>query len=66
MINLPSGMFTLEELTAMLNTLPFDITFVDKDDLVKYFSQGKERIFARTKAIIGRDVANCHPHQVYT
>ena len=45
----------------MLNTLPFDITFVDKDDTVKYFSQGKERIFARTKAIIGRNVSKCHP-----
>ncbi|NLJ90528.1 MAG: DUF438 domain-containing protein [Clostridiales bacterium] len=61
LINLPSGYFTVEELTAMLNTLPFDITFVDKDDTVKYFSQGKERIFARTKAIIGRNVSKCHP-----
>ena len=43
----------------MLNHLPFDITFVDKDDTVKYFSHGKERIFERTKA--GRKVANCHP-----
>ncbi len=60
-ITLPSGYFKVEELTAMLNSLPFDITYVDKDDTVKYFSQGKERIFARTKAIIGRDVSNCHP-----
>lgn len=60
-IVLPSGQFKVNELTALLNTLPFDITFVDKDDKVKYFSQGKERIFARTKAIIGREVSNCHP-----
>jgi len=45
----------------MLNTLPFDITFVNKDDVVKYFSEGKERAFPRTKAIIGRNVSNCHP-----
>ena len=45
----------------MLNHIPGDFTFVDKDDVVKYFSQGKERIFARTKAIIGRTVENCHP-----
>ena len=45
----------------MLNTLPFDITFVDKNDTVKYFSQGKERIFPRTKTILGRTVSNCHP-----
>lgn len=60
-ITLPSGVFTTEELTHVLNVLPFDITFVDKDDKVKYFSQGTERIFARTKAIIGREVSNCHP-----
>ncbi|HBS92688.1 MAG TPA: PAS domain S-box protein, partial [Firmicutes bacterium] len=41
--------------------LPFDITFVDKNDVVKYFSEGAERIFPRTRAIIGRNVANCHP-----
>ena len=45
----------------MLNTLPFDITFVDKSDVVKYFSESTERIFPRTKAVIGRNVSNCHP-----
>jgi len=50
-----------EEINAILNTLPLDITFIDKDDAVKYFSQGKERIFARPKTIIGRLVQNCHP-----
>jgi DUF438 domain-containing protein len=45
----------------MLNTLPIDITFVNKDDVVQYFSEAKERIFPRTKAIIGRNVSNCHP-----
>ena len=61
LIKLPSGEFQVEELTAMLNTLPFDITFVNKDDVVRYFSEGKERAFPRTKAIIGRNVSNCHP-----
>jgi DUF438 domain-containing protein len=60
-VNLPSGIFKVEELTAMLDTLPIDITFVDKNDVVKYFSQGDERIFPRTKSIIGRKVSNCHP-----
>lgn len=55
------GAMTIEEINSMLNTLPLDITFVDKDGLVKYFSQGKERIFARPKTIIGREVKNCHP-----
>jgi len=60
-VNLPSGKFTSEELLAILNTLPVDITFVDRNDKVKYFSQGKERIFDRNRAILGRDVRMCHP-----
>lgn len=60
-INLPTGVLKLDELIAFLDTLPVDITFVDKDDTVKYFSQSKERIFPRTTAIIGRKVVNCHP-----
>lgn len=60
-ISLPSGKFTSEELLAVLNTLPVDITFVDRNGKVKYFSQGKERIFDRNRAILGRDVRMCHP-----
>ena len=60
-VRLPSGSFSVEELLAILNTLPVDITFVDKNDKVKYFSQGKERIFDRNRAILGRDVRMCHP-----
>lgn len=61
MVVLPTGRFMPEELSAMLDALPVDITFVGKDDTVKYFSQGSERIFPRTKAVIGRKVINCHP-----
>lgn len=60
-ITLPTGVLKTEELVRMLDTLPIDITYVDKDDTVKYFSQSAERIFPRTKAIIGRKVSNCHP-----
>ena len=60
-IVLPTGVFNREELTYMLNALPFDITFVGKDDNVRYFSQTSDRIFPRTKTIIGRNVSNCHP-----
>ena len=60
-IQLPSGSFTVEELLAIMNTLPVDMTFVDRDDKVKYFSQGKERIFQRNRAILNRDVRHCHP-----
>lgn len=60
-VRLPSGAFTTAQLQAVLNTIPFDITFVDADDTVRYFSEGRERIFARTRAIIGRQVQYCHP-----
>ncbi len=60
-INFETGEMRVEEIEAVLNTLPFDITFVDKDDTVKYFNKSKGRIFVRTKAIIGRKVQNCHP-----
>ncbi|MCX6284955.1 MAG: DUF438 domain-containing protein [Bacteroidetes bacterium] len=60
-ISLPSGKFTVEELMAVLNSLPVDLTFVDRNDKVKYFSQGKERVFDRNRAILGRDVRMCHP-----
>ena len=61
LIHLKSGSFTKEELNAILNTLPIDMTFVDRNDKVKYFSQGKERIFQRNRAILNRDVLLCHP-----
>lgn len=60
-IQLPSGGFSVEELLAILNHLPVDMTFVDRNDKVKYFSQGKERIFQRNRAILNRDVRLCHP-----
>ncbi len=60
-VQLPSGNFNVQELLAILNTLPIDLTFVDADDNVRYFSQGRERIFDRTRAILGRKVQLCHP-----
>lgn len=60
-LTLHSGSFTSAEISALLNTLPADITFVDKNDKVKFFSQGKHRIFPRNRAILGRDVRMCHP-----
>jgi hypothetical protein len=62
-ITFETGSMTREELEVMLNTLPVDITFVDKEDTVRYFSQPKERLFPRAKAIIGRKVQQCHPQK---
>jgi DUF438 domain-containing protein len=60
-IQLSTGSFSIDELEAVFNSLPLDLTFVDKDDTVKYFSHGKDRIFERNRAIIGRKVQFCHP-----
>ncbi len=60
-LELSTGILTLKEIELVFNHLPVDITFVDADNTVRYFSQGAERIFPRTKAIIGRKVENCHP-----
>jgi len=58
-----TGSLTKEELEAILDSLPVDITFVDKNDAVKYFSKAEKRVFVRTKAIIGRKVQLCHPQK---
>ncbi len=60
-IQFDAGSLVPEEINAILNTLPLDMTFVDKNDKVKYFTQGKERIFDRPLTVIGREVSMCHP-----
>lgn len=62
-LRFPTGELTPEELEAILNALPMDITFVDKDDTVRYFNATQDRIFVRTPAVIGRKVQNCHPQK---
>jgi PAS domain S-box-containing protein len=62
-VSFPTGTLKLDELMQMLNMLPVDITFVDQEDRVRFFSEGKNRIFMRTRSVIGREVQNCHPPQ---
>ena len=66
MIEFETGPLPLSFIEPILNTLPIDITFVDHEDKVRYFSKGEERIFVRTKAVIGRSVINCHPEKSYS
>lgn len=63
--SIPVGVGSLlpEQLRALVEVLPVDLTFVDSDDRVAFFSEGKDRIFARSPSIIGRKVQNCHPPQ---
>jgi hypothetical protein len=60
-VQLAAGRIPVETLEKILDTLPVDITFVDHEDKVRYFSQGRERIFQRSRAILGRSVKHCHP-----
>jgi len=60
-ITLPTGTLSVEQLIALFSTLPVDITFVDADDRVAFFSEGPDRVFARSRAVIGRKVQYCHP-----
>jgi hypothetical protein len=58
-----TGSLSKEELEAILDTIPVDISFVDANDAVKYFNKADKRIFVRTKAVIGRKVQMCHPQK---
>ncbi len=61
LLRLNTGALTLEEINRLFAHLPVDITFVDREDRVRFFSQTKERIFPRSPAVIGRKVQQCHP-----
>jgi len=62
-IQFETGSLSAEEVGALLNSLPIDITFVDREDKVKFFNKSEKRIFIRTKAVIGRKVQQCHPQK---
>ena len=56
-----TGQLTFDEIALIFNNLPVDMTFVDEDNKVRYFTRPKDRIFPRSPAVIGRNVNNCHP-----
>lgn len=62
-IDMPGGHLTLEQLTALLNTIPMEITFVDTDNINRYFNEGP-KVFKRPGMAIGRDVFSCHPPKI--
>ncbi|GAB4312426.1 MAG: DUF438 domain-containing protein [Bacteroidales bacterium] len=61
LIDLETGLMSVEEIVRVFNHLPVDMTYVDENDEVRFFSNPKNRHFPRSKAIIGRKVQNCHP-----
>jgi hypothetical protein len=62
-VDLKTGYLSAEQIKLIFDHLPVDITYVDENNKVKFFSTPEKRIFRRTNSIIGRDVKNCHPHE---
>jgi PAS domain S-box-containing protein len=62
-LHFETGSLSIGEVEAILDALPVDISFIGADDTVKYFNKADERIFVRTKAVIGRKVQSCHPQK---
>ena len=62
-IVMPGGHMTLEQLTALLNTIPLEITFVDADNINRFFNEGP-KVFKRPGMAIDREVFSCHPPKI--
>ena len=60
---MPGGHLTVEQLTALLNTIPMEITFVDADNINRYFNEGP-KVFKRPGMAIDREVFSCHPPKI--
>lgn len=62
-LDVSTGKLTLKQINLIFKNLPIDISFVDENELVKFYSDTNHRIFPRSKNVIGRDVKNCHPQR---
>lgn len=60
-VTFPTGQLTQSQLRAVFGSLPLELTFVDHEDRVRYFTKNDEPIFARSAAVLGRKVQDCHP-----
>jgi len=60
-INLEVGAITPEQINLIFKHVPFDVTYVDENDEVRYYNKGDDRVFPRSSGIIGREVKYCHP-----
>ena len=54
---------SVEQIENIFDHMPVEVSFVDADDTVRYYSHGDKRIFRRTPAVIGKKVQNCHPQK---
>lgn len=63
-LDFETGSLKLNEVMQILRTLDAELTFIDKDDLVRFYSEGEDKIFPRPKSCLNRDVTSCHPPKV--
>ena len=63
-LEVANGKLTLEQINLIYRHMPMDLTFTDENDIVKFYTDTKERIFDRSAGIIGRVLQNCHPREV--
>ena len=63
LIKTETGELSLEQVLMIFDSLPVDLSFVDENNKVRFFTRPKDRIFPRSPAVIGRDVKNCHPSE---
>jgi hypothetical protein len=62
-LNVSQGLLTLEQINLIFKHLPVDLSYTDENDIVKFYSDTKHRIFPRSPGVIGRQVQNCHPRE---
>lgn len=62
-LDMKQGKLTLEQINLIFRHLPIDISFVDENELVQFYSDTEHRIFPRSAGVIGRNVMNCHPRE---
>ncbi|MFC2309238.1 MAG: PAS domain-containing protein, partial [Bacteroidota bacterium] len=60
-LDVAEGKLTLEQINLLFRHLPVDISYVDENELVKFYTDTPHRVFPRSKGVIGREVRNCHP-----
>ena len=62
-LDVKQGKLTLEQINLIFQHMPVDLSFVDENEIVKFYTDTKHRIFPRSAGVIGRDVKNCHPRE---
>lgn len=61
LLEVATGQMTLEQINLVYKHMPVDFSYVDENEIVRFYTDTDHRVFPRSKNVIGRDVKNCHP-----